>query len=80
MYTHSNELEEAGLISLHGANLECDTQKELLLGVSVHQSHLRWVYAQGLAEKVLFYTLYYRKLARICRTLVKGVTIMDFKT
>ncbi|KAJ8595053.1 kinesin-domain-containing protein [Rhizopogon salebrosus TDB-379] len=32
IYAHSNELEEAGLISLHGANLECDTQKELLLG------------------------------------------------
>ncbi|KAG0695782.1 hypothetical protein DFH29DRAFT_954061 [Suillus ampliporus] len=32
IYTHSNELEEAGLISLHGANLECDAQKELLLG------------------------------------------------
>ncbi|KAG1739940.1 uncharacterized protein EDB91DRAFT_1053464 [Suillus paluster] len=32
IYTHSNELEEAGVISLHGANLECDAQKELLLG------------------------------------------------
>jgi len=35
IYTHSNELEEDGLISLHGANLECDTQKEELLGVSI---------------------------------------------
>jgi kinesin family protein 1 len=32
IYTHSNELEEVGVIGLHGANLECDAQKELLLG------------------------------------------------
>lgn len=32
IYMHSNELEEVGIISLHGANLECDAQKELLLG------------------------------------------------
>lgn len=31
-------------------------------------------------EKVFFYALYYCKLARTRRTLVKGITVMDFKT
>ncbi|KAH8797988.1 kinesin-like protein [Flagelloscypha sp. PMI_526] len=32
MYTHSNELEELGVVSLTGVNVESDPQKELLLG------------------------------------------------
>lgn len=36
MYTHSNELEEVGVISLDGVNVESDPQKELLLGVCNH--------------------------------------------
>lgn len=36
MYTHSNELEEVGIISLDGVNVESDPQKELLLGVRNH--------------------------------------------
>jgi kinesin family member 1 len=32
-YTHSNELEEVGVISLDGVNVDSDPQKELLLGV-----------------------------------------------
>lgn len=36
MYTHSNELEEVGVISLDGVNVESDPQKELLLGVRNH--------------------------------------------
>lgn len=34
MYTSSNELEEVGIISLAGMNIECDANKEDLLGVS----------------------------------------------
>ncbi len=34
MYAHSNELEEVGVVSLTGTNVESDPQKELLLGVS----------------------------------------------
>lgn len=34
MYTGSNELEEVGIISLSGMNIECDSNKEVLLGVS----------------------------------------------
>jgi kinesin family protein 1 len=30
---HSNELEEVGIISLDGVNVDSDPQKELLLGV-----------------------------------------------
>ena len=33
IYTHSNELEEVGVISLDGVNVDSDPQKELLLGV-----------------------------------------------
>ncbi|EGO27133.1 hypothetical protein SERLADRAFT_354579 [Serpula lacrymans var. lacrymans S7.9] len=32
IYTHSNELEEIGIVSLHGVNVENDPNKELLLG------------------------------------------------
>ncbi|RXW24238.1 hypothetical protein EST38_g1621 [Candolleomyces aberdarensis] len=32
MYAHSNELEEIGVISLSGVNVESDPQKEMLLG------------------------------------------------
>lgn len=35
MYARSNELEEVGVISLDGVNVESDPQKELLLGVSL---------------------------------------------
>lgn len=33
IYSHSNELEEIGIINLDGVNVESDPQKELLLGV-----------------------------------------------
>ena len=33
MYLHSNEIEEIGVISLDGVNVESDPQKEKLLGV-----------------------------------------------
>lgn len=33
MYLHSNEIEEIGVISLDGVNVESDPQKEILLGV-----------------------------------------------
>ncbi|KAI6151632.1 hypothetical protein BKA82DRAFT_1001661 [Pisolithus tinctorius] len=32
MYTNSKEVEEVGVISLHGMNIECDSNKEALLG------------------------------------------------
>jgi len=35
MYAHSNEVEELGVISLFGVNVENDPLKESLLGVSV---------------------------------------------
>jgi kinesin family protein 1 len=35
MYMHSNELEELGIISLSGVNVESDPHKESLLGVSL---------------------------------------------
>jgi len=72
-------LEEVGLISLYGVNLECDAQKELLLGVSifVHTSDVFMLNSR--VETILFYTLYYRELARTRRTLVEGVTVMDLK-
>lgn len=35
MYAHSNEVEELGVISLFGVNVESDPLKESLLGVSV---------------------------------------------
>ena len=34
IYAHSNELEETGVIGLHGVNVESDPHKESLLGVS----------------------------------------------
>lgn len=34
MFAHSNELEECGVISLSGVNVESDPAKEALLGVS----------------------------------------------
>lgn len=39
IFAHSNELEETGIISLTGVNVESDPQKESLLGVS---DHGRW--------------------------------------
>ncbi|KAG9317068.1 hypothetical protein JVU11DRAFT_1255 [Chiua virens] len=33
MYTSSNELEEVGIVSLNGMNIECDSNKEVLFGV-----------------------------------------------
>ena len=33
IYSHSNELEEVGIVSLSGVNVESDPHKELLLGV-----------------------------------------------
>ncbi len=35
MYSRSNELEEVGVVSLTGTNVESDPQKEMLLGVRV---------------------------------------------
>lgn len=35
MYAHSNEVEEIGIITLTGVNVESDPHKETLLGVSV---------------------------------------------
>lgn len=35
MFAHSNELEECGVISLSGVNVESDPAKEALLGVSL---------------------------------------------
>jgi kinesin family protein 1 len=32
IYSHSNELEEVGVVSLEGVNVESDPHKELLLG------------------------------------------------
>jgi len=37
MYAHSNELEELGIISLSGVNVQNDPLKESLLGVSVEK-------------------------------------------
>lgn len=34
VFAHSNELEETGIISLTGVNVESDPHKESLLGVS----------------------------------------------
>ena len=33
IYKHSNELEETGIVSLSGVNVESDPHKEILLGV-----------------------------------------------
>lgn len=41
IYTSSNELEELGVISLHGMNIECDANKEALLGVSRNACYAR---------------------------------------
>ena len=35
MYTQSNELEEIGIVTLTGVNVESDPLKESLLGVSL---------------------------------------------
>lgn len=35
MYKSSKEVEEVGIISLRGMNIECDSNKETLLGVSI---------------------------------------------
>ena len=37
MYAHSNEVEEIGVISLTGVNVESNPEMEALLGVSVLQ-------------------------------------------
>lgn len=58
MYTHSNELEEAGVISLHGANLECDAQKALLLGVSSPAHISDALMFSFHIETILFYTVH----------------------
>jgi hypothetical protein len=72
-------LEEVGVIGLHGANLECDAQKELLLGVSPPVDISDVFVLSFHIETILFYTLYYCKLARTRRTLIQRVTVMDFK-
>jgi hypothetical protein len=63
-------LEEAGVISLHGANIECDAQKELLLGVSslVHIPDALMLSFH--VETILFYNLHYCELARTRGTLI----------
>jgi hypothetical protein len=38
IYAHSNELEEVGVVSLTGVNVENDPHKELLLGVRPYLS------------------------------------------
>lgn len=35
IYAHSNEIEEVGIVSLTGVNIESDPHKESLLGVSL---------------------------------------------
>lgn len=35
MFAHSDELEEVGIVSLTGVNVECDPLKESLLGASI---------------------------------------------
>lgn len=46
MYAHSNELEEVGIVSLTGVNVESDPHKESLLGVghSVNSTTVSFTY------------------------------------
>jgi kinesin family member 1 len=51
MYSHSNEQDEVGIVSLTGVNVESDRQKEELLGVSIN-NFKALIYSQSSAEAV----------------------------
>ena len=71
MYAHSNEIEEIGIISLTGVNVESNPEMEALLGVrSVSSFHLIYggLIQRRHAEKVHVHALYVVELlcARRC--------------
>jgi hypothetical protein len=59
MYAHSNELEEVGVISLAGVNVESDPHKESLLGVSLccQLAPRKSAYTSG-PETILVYAIH----------------------
>lgn len=81
MYAHSNELEEVGVVSLTGTNVESDPQKEMLLGVSTMPSakcHRLIRFTR--AETFFFHTLYCLELSRTCGSQRQGTPILDNET
>lgn len=80
MYTSSNEVEEVGVISLTGMNIECDSIKEALVGVSMRCDTMGSSPDVPFPETILFHTVYRSELARARRTIAEGITIMDVET
>ena len=80
MYAHSNEIEEIGIISLTGVNVESNPEMEALLGVrSVSSFYLIYggLIEQRPAEKVYVHALYVVELLCARRHEPQGATSMD---
>lgn len=58
MYAHSNELDEVGVVSLTGVNVECDPQKEMLLGVCILDTCRTLCALLNLLQKPFSFTLF----------------------
>jgi len=77
MYAHSNELEEIGIISLSGVNVESDPQKAILLGVCVTllvRSHFPH---RLCPETELFHVVHSLEFSCACCSQCEGAPIMD---
>lgn len=73
MYAHSNELEEVGVVSLTGVNVESDPHKEALLGVSAYLLN-KMILDTMHTETILIHPLHRIQLPRACGTKPQGTT------
>ena len=77
MYLHSNEIEEIGVISLDGVNVESDPQKEILLGVCCTVApDTSFLNPYNLA-KFLFHSFHFCQLACPSCAEPQGAAVMD---
>lgn len=81
MYTHSNEQDEIGIVSLTGVNVESDRQKEQLLGVSHSFSTFFSLGAYDKrSETLLILSLHLLKFIRACRSQSQRAAILGHET
>lgn len=80
MYLHSNEIEEIGVISLEGVNIESDPQKELLLGVcyTVFRNASSLIFFFNLAT-FLLHSFHFCQLVCPCCPKPQGAAVMDIQ-
>jgi hypothetical protein len=80
IYAHSNELEETGIVSLAGINVESDPHKESLLGVRfLSCSWFTQLKKNTCSETVLVHSFHRLQFSCVGSPKCKGTTILDIE-